>query len=130
MSATQLEIHVDETKSPAGEETIVAEGKFDSNEMKDNTDHADQDPSPSIVEEVKLSEIGMIFSSEEKVSESDEICSVLVEIMKDTKEKLIIAMENGQSRAEQLEEASTSGAKVMHSPLKGVASSDPNSGFS
>ncbi|KAG6490077.1 hypothetical protein ZIOFF_051359 [Zingiber officinale] len=51
-------------------------------------------------------------------AESDEICSVLVEIMKDTKEKLIIAMENGQSRAEQLEKASTSGAKVIHSPLK------------
>ncbi|KAG6469575.1 hypothetical protein ZIOFF_070504 [Zingiber officinale] len=50
--------------------------------------------------------------------ESDEISSVLVEIMKDTKEKLIIAMENGQSRAEQLEKASASGAKVIHSPLK------------
>ncbi|KAG6489981.1 hypothetical protein ZIOFF_051263 [Zingiber officinale] len=167
-----------------GKETIMAEQKFDSNEMKDNMDHADQHPSPSIIEEVKLPEIGMIFSSEEEVhtfynsyatnvgfgilklevqqlgAESDEICSVLVEIMKDTKEKLIIAMENGQSRAEQLKEASTSGAKVIHSPLKvrtkgcpptkrkqskveqivnkslakarkkGVASSDPNSGFS
>ena len=51
-------------------------------------------------------------------AESDEICSVLVEIMKGTKEKLIIAMENGQSMVEQLEEASTSGAKVIHSPLK------------
>ncbi|KAG6470424.1 hypothetical protein ZIOFF_071497 [Zingiber officinale] len=51
-------------------------------------------------------------------AESDEICSVLVEIMKDTKEKLIIAMENGQSRAGQFEEASTSEAKVIHSPLK------------
>ena len=51
-------------------------------------------------------------------AESDEICSVLVEIMKGTKKKLIIAMENGQSRAGQLEEASTSGAKVIHSPLK------------
>ncbi|KAG6537633.1 hypothetical protein ZIOFF_002728 [Zingiber officinale] len=38
--------------------------------------------------------------------------------MKDTKEKLIIAMENGQSRVGQLEEASTSWAKVIHSPLK------------
>ncbi|KAG6520423.1 hypothetical protein ZIOFF_017478 [Zingiber officinale] len=35
-----------------------------------------------------------------------------------TKEKLIIAMENGQSMVEQLEEASTSGAKVIYSPLK------------
>ncbi|KAG6495538.1 hypothetical protein ZIOFF_043364 [Zingiber officinale] len=51
-------------------------------------------------------------------AESDKICSVLMEIMKDTKEKLIIAMENEQSRDEQLEEASTSGAKVIHSPLK------------
>ncbi|XP_042415054.1 protein FAR1-RELATED SEQUENCE 5-like [Zingiber officinale] len=51
-------------------------------------------------------------------AESDDICSVLVEIMKDTKEKLIIAMENGQSRAGQFEEASTSGPKVIHSPLK------------
>ncbi|KAG6510604.1 hypothetical protein ZIOFF_028629 [Zingiber officinale] len=54
----------------------------------------------------------------EALTESDEICSVLVEIMKDTKEKLIIAMENGQSRAGQLKEASTSGAKMIHSPLK------------
>ncbi|KAG6536269.1 hypothetical protein ZIOFF_001320 [Zingiber officinale] len=251
----------------------MEEGKFDSNEMKDNTDHADQDLSPSTVEEVKLPEIGMIFSSEEEIrtfynsyatsvgfgisklggrngddgkqkyfsigcaknrkkvsqaknalhprpssktnckakinvavrndgnfvitsvdlehnhllspgkshvikvlmrmkvievpmsyimnrwrkdikrgyqsisniydgygcsekrlryntltplmqevqqlgAESDEICSFLVEIMKDTKEKLIIAMENGQSRAGQFEEASTSEAKVIHSPLK------------
>ncbi|KAG6508032.1 hypothetical protein ZIOFF_033387 [Zingiber officinale] len=51
-------------------------------------------------------------------AESDEICSVLVEIMKNTKEKLIIAMQNGQSRAGQLEEVSTSGPKVIHSPLK------------
>ncbi|KAG6467935.1 hypothetical protein ZIOFF_072500 [Zingiber officinale] len=51
-------------------------------------------------------------------AENDDICSVLVKIMKDTKEKLIIAMENGQSMVEQLEEASTSGAKVIHSPLK------------
>ncbi|XP_042413491.1 protein FAR1-RELATED SEQUENCE 5-like [Zingiber officinale] len=51
-------------------------------------------------------------------AENDDICSVLVEIMKDTKDKLIIAMENGQSMVEQLEEASTSGAKVIHSPLK------------
>ncbi|KAG6531495.1 hypothetical protein ZIOFF_005309 [Zingiber officinale] len=51
-------------------------------------------------------------------AESDEICSVLVEIMKNTKEKLIIAMENVQARAEQLEEASTSGAKAIHSSLK------------
>ncbi|KAG6492195.1 hypothetical protein ZIOFF_047145 [Zingiber officinale] len=51
-------------------------------------------------------------------AENDGICSVLVKIMKDTKEKLIIAMENGQSMVEQLEEASTSGAKVIHSPLK------------
>ncbi|KAG6493155.1 hypothetical protein ZIOFF_048132 [Zingiber officinale] len=51
-------------------------------------------------------------------AESDEICSVLMEIMKDTKEKLIIAMENGQSRAKQLKEESTSGTKVIHSPLK------------
>ncbi|XP_042396745.1 protein FAR1-RELATED SEQUENCE 6-like [Zingiber officinale] len=52
--------------------------------------------------------------------ENDGICSVLVKIMKDTKEKLIIAMDNGQSMVEQLEEASTSGAKVIHSPLKFV----------
>ncbi|KAG6483586.1 hypothetical protein ZIOFF_060234 [Zingiber officinale] len=51
-------------------------------------------------------------------AKSDDICSILVEIMKDTKEKLIIAMGNGQSRAEQLEEASTSGTKAIHSPLK------------
>ncbi|KAG6523511.1 hypothetical protein ZIOFF_013372 [Zingiber officinale] len=51
-------------------------------------------------------------------AENDDICSVLVKIMKDTKEKLIIAMENGQSMVEQLEEASTSGVKVIHSPLK------------
>ncbi|KAG6471506.1 hypothetical protein ZIOFF_068948 [Zingiber officinale] len=51
-------------------------------------------------------------------AENDDICSVLVKIMKDTKEKLIIALENGQSMVEQLEEASTSGAKVIHSPLK------------
>ncbi|XP_042381043.1 protein FAR-RED IMPAIRED RESPONSE 1-like [Zingiber officinale] len=51
-------------------------------------------------------------------AESDDICSILVEIMKDTKEKLIIAIENGQSRAEQLEEVSTSGTKAIHSPLK------------
>ncbi|KAG6480564.1 hypothetical protein ZIOFF_057148 [Zingiber officinale] len=126
-----------------GKETIMAEGKFDSNEMKDNIDHAHQDPSPSIIEEVKLPEIGIIFFFEEEVrtfynsyatnvgfdisklgevqqlgAKSDEICSVLVEIMKTTKEKLIIAMENGQSRVEQLKEASTSGAKVIHSPLK------------
>ncbi|KAG6489979.1 hypothetical protein ZIOFF_051261 [Zingiber officinale] len=50
-----------------GEETIMAERKFDSNEMKDNTDHTDQHPSPSIVEKVKLLEIGMIFSSKEEV---------------------------------------------------------------
>ncbi|KAG6520039.1 hypothetical protein ZIOFF_017068 [Zingiber officinale] len=45
----------------------MEEVKFDSNEMKDNTDHADQDLSPSIVEEVKLPEIGIIFSSEEEI---------------------------------------------------------------
>ncbi|KAG6533781.1 hypothetical protein ZIOFF_007657 [Zingiber officinale] len=137
------------------EETIMEEGKFDSNEMKDNTDHVDQDLSPFTVEEVKLSEIGMIFSSEEEIrtfynsyatsvgfgilklgevqqlgAESDEICSVLVEIMKGTKKKLIIAMENGQSRAGQLEEASTSGAKVIHSPLKVVFSARKNIEFS
>ncbi|KAG6479245.1 hypothetical protein ZIOFF_062707 [Zingiber officinale] len=262
------------------EERKMEEGKIDLNEMKDNTDHVDQDPSPSTVEEVKLPEVGMIFSSEEEVrtfynsyatnvgfgisklggrngddgkqkyfsigcaknrkkvsqaknvlhprpssktnckakinvavrndgnfvitsvyiehnhilspgksrhfrfeaggyenlsfderncrnyisearrwrkdikrgyqsisniyddydcgekrlryntltplmqevqqlgAESDDICSILMEIMKDTKEKLIIAMENGQSRAEQLEEASTSGTKAIHSPLK------------
>ncbi|KAG6499558.1 hypothetical protein ZIOFF_039348 [Zingiber officinale] len=51
-------------------------------------------------------------------AENDDICSVLVEIIKDTKEKLIVAMENGQSMVEQFEEASTSGEKVIHSPLK------------
>ncbi|KAG6487325.1 hypothetical protein ZIOFF_055911 [Zingiber officinale] len=177
-----------------GEESIMEEGKFDLNEMKDNTDHADQDPSPSIVEEVKLLEVvGMEMMENKNIflldvpkiirrhmikvlmrmkvievpmsyikdrwrkdikrgyqsisniyddygcdgkrlryntltplmqevqqlgAESDDICSILVEIMKDTKEKLIIAMENGQSRAEQLEEASTSGTKAIHSPLK------------
>ncbi|XP_042432680.1 protein FAR1-RELATED SEQUENCE 5-like [Zingiber officinale] len=45
----------------------MEEGKIDLNEMKDNTDHVDQDPSPSTVEEVKLPEVGMIFSSEEEV---------------------------------------------------------------
>ncbi|KAG6523513.1 hypothetical protein ZIOFF_013374 [Zingiber officinale] len=40
----------------------MEEGKFDSNEMKDNID-----PSPSTAEKVKLPEIGMIFSSEEEV---------------------------------------------------------------
>ncbi|KAG6521452.1 hypothetical protein ZIOFF_018571 [Zingiber officinale] len=183
------------------EETIMEEGKFDSNEMKDNTDHADQDLSPSTVEEVKLPEIGMVFSSEEEIrtfynsyatsvgfgiskhvikvlmrmkvievpmsyimdlwrkdikrgyqsisniydgygcsekrlryntltrlmqevqqlgAESDEICSVLVEIMKDTKEKLIIAMENGQSRAGQFEEASTSELGVLELQMQSV----------
>ncbi|XP_042455908.1 uncharacterized protein LOC122040607 [Zingiber officinale] len=44
-------------------------------------------------------------------------CSVLVEILKDTKEKLI-AIDLEHSRVEQLKEVSTSGAKVIHSPLK------------
>ncbi|XP_042467357.1 protein FAR-RED IMPAIRED RESPONSE 1-like [Zingiber officinale] len=79
-SATQLVAHVSNSTSSTthlglglslrfirGEETIMEEGKFDSNEMKDNTDHADQDLSPSTVEEVKLPEIGMVFSSEEEI---------------------------------------------------------------
>ncbi|KAG6517174.1 hypothetical protein ZIOFF_020554 [Zingiber officinale] len=69
-SATQLAAHLciaTLTSSVLCEETIMEEGKFDSNEMKDNTDHADQDLSPSTVEEVKLPEIGMIFSSEEEI---------------------------------------------------------------
>ncbi|KAG6519355.1 hypothetical protein ZIOFF_022848 [Zingiber officinale] len=63
----RAELRVSDERRPKGEETIMEEGKFDSNEMKDNTDHADQDLSPSTVEEVKLPEIGMIFSSEEEI---------------------------------------------------------------
>ncbi|KAG6504163.1 hypothetical protein ZIOFF_036494 [Zingiber officinale] len=45
----------------------MEKGKNDSNEIEDNNDHRDQDPSPSSVNEVKLPEIGMTFSSEEEV---------------------------------------------------------------
>ncbi|KAG6510726.1 hypothetical protein ZIOFF_028760 [Zingiber officinale] len=45
----------------------MEEGKIDSNEIMDNNDHMDQDPSPSSVNEVKLPEIGMTFLSEEEV---------------------------------------------------------------
>ncbi|KAG6515652.1 hypothetical protein ZIOFF_026081 [Zingiber officinale] len=45
----------------------MEKGKNDSNEIGDNNDHRDQDPSPSSVNEVKLPEIGMTFSSEEEV---------------------------------------------------------------
>ncbi|KAG6495271.1 hypothetical protein ZIOFF_043065 [Zingiber officinale] len=45
----------------------MEEGKIDSNEITDNNDHMDQDPSPSSVNEVKLPEIGMTFLSEEEV---------------------------------------------------------------
>ncbi|KAG6481762.1 hypothetical protein ZIOFF_058383 [Zingiber officinale] len=50
-------------------------------------------------------------------AKNDDNCSVLVEILKDTKEKLI-AGDLGHSRVEQLEKVSTSGAKMIHSPLK------------
>ncbi|KAG6523367.1 hypothetical protein ZIOFF_013223 [Zingiber officinale] len=45
----------------------MEEGKIDSSEIKDKNDHVDQDPSTSSVNEVKLPEIGMTFSSEEEV---------------------------------------------------------------
>ncbi|KAG6515001.1 hypothetical protein ZIOFF_025379 [Zingiber officinale] len=50
-----------------GEESVMEEGKIDSSEIKDKNDHVDQDPSTSSVNEVKLPEIGMTFSSEEEV---------------------------------------------------------------
>ncbi|KAG6499596.1 hypothetical protein ZIOFF_039386 [Zingiber officinale] len=48
---------------------------------------------------------------------NDDGCSVLVEILKDAKEKLI-AIQLDHSRADQLKEASTSSSKTIHSPLK------------
>ncbi|KAG6523943.1 hypothetical protein ZIOFF_013831 [Zingiber officinale] len=51
----------------SGEESVMEEGKIDSNEIKDKNDHVDHDPSPYSVNEVKLPEIGMTFSSEEEV---------------------------------------------------------------
>ncbi|KAG6528878.1 hypothetical protein ZIOFF_011070 [Zingiber officinale] len=50
-------------------------------------------------------------------AKNDDNFSVLVEILKDTKEKLI-AGDLGHSRVEQLEKVSTFGAKMIHSPLK------------
>ncbi|KAG6525466.1 hypothetical protein ZIOFF_015422 [Zingiber officinale] len=50
-----------------GEESVMEEGKIDSSEIKDKNDHVDQDPSTSSINEVKLPEIGMTFSSEEEV---------------------------------------------------------------
>ncbi|XP_042398945.1 protein FAR-RED IMPAIRED RESPONSE 1-like [Zingiber officinale] len=50
-------------------------------------------------------------------AKNDNSCSVLVEMLKDTKEKLI-AIDFEHSRAEQLKEVSTSSAKAIHSPLK------------
>ncbi|KAG6468215.1 hypothetical protein ZIOFF_072787 [Zingiber officinale] len=50
-------------------------------------------------------------------TKNDNSCSVLVEMLKDTKEKLIV-IDFEHSRAEQLKEVSTSGAKAIHSPLK------------
>ncbi|XP_042425819.1 protein FAR1-RELATED SEQUENCE 6-like [Zingiber officinale] len=50
-------------------------------------------------------------------AKNDDNCSMLVEILKDTKEKLIV---NGleHSRVEQLQGVSTSDSKAIHSPLK------------
>ncbi|KAG6521273.1 hypothetical protein ZIOFF_018384 [Zingiber officinale] len=50
-----------------GEESVMEEGKINSSEIKDKNNHVDQDPSTSIVNEVKLPEIGMTFPSEEEV---------------------------------------------------------------
>ncbi|KAG6532108.1 hypothetical protein ZIOFF_005946 [Zingiber officinale] len=49
-----------------GEESVMEEGKIDSSEIKNKNDHVDQDPSTSSINEVKLPEIGMTFSSEEE----------------------------------------------------------------
>ncbi|XP_042380308.1 protein FAR1-RELATED SEQUENCE 6-like [Zingiber officinale] len=48
---------------------------------------------------------------------NDDSCSVLVEILKDAKEKLI-DIQIDHSRAHQLKETSTSSSKTIHSPLK------------
>ncbi|KAG6526301.1 hypothetical protein ZIOFF_016283 [Zingiber officinale] len=50
-----------------GEESVMEEAKIYSNEIKDKNDHVDQDSSTSSVNEVKLPEIGMTFSSEEEI---------------------------------------------------------------
>ncbi|KAG6479512.1 hypothetical protein ZIOFF_062978 [Zingiber officinale] len=54
-------------KQQPSEESVMEEGKIDSSEIKDKNDHVDQDSSTSSVNEVKLPEIGMTFSSEEEV---------------------------------------------------------------
>ncbi|XP_042460123.1 protein FAR-RED IMPAIRED RESPONSE 1-like [Zingiber officinale] len=57
-------------------------------------------------------------------AKNDDNFSVLVEILKNTKEKLI-ASDLEHSRVEQLEKVSASGAKMIHSPLKVISRGRP-----